>query len=125
MAPMTNERRILGAKILGMRLFDLDAQEYRSLPNGTRVEYRCGVYAGDYLKSNGRWFGEDGPATPPGGSVIVSIPGVVPVAQVASAPAPTADDRERREALERIASGTSGASPSEVATAKRVLGGAS
>lgn len=111
----------------GVRLDCLTHAEFVALPNGTRALYRAGVYEEDFWKHDGVWFWGEGRRAPISTlllSRLTSIPAGHTIAARPPGPPPpeSARERGRREALERIASGTSGASGSEVASARRALG---
>ncbi len=119
------------SSLRGSRLDALTEEQRRNLLPGTRAEETFGVYVADFwIGSDGRWYTRrNGMPTRTPWPALARL-----TEEVYSKGPPAAPDRptptpdvprcspERREALERIASGTAGASPSEVATARKALG---
>lgn len=129
MSPGLFSRRLpgFGAR-LGERLDTLSHAEFVALPDGARSVYREGCYEEDFYKHGGVWFwGEEGKRAPVS-TLLLSRLTVIPAGRTIAArppdppPPESGRDRARREALERIAGGASGASESEVSTARRALG---
>lgn len=120
--------------MIGIRLDALtDAQRANLLP-GTRAEERCGVYVTEFwIRADGQWYRiQNGKTTRVPWPALARLTEVylrgALSTDIDEAPPPSADPplsaeaKERRAALERIATGNAGASPSEVATARKVLG---